>query len=301
MGVSRRSFLKSSAGLLALLASGDLSFGASTTEDEYKLKKLAIYYGWPSAVHDLGEGGSGVDHAVQVFSQYDTIILGRDVELPTHGDYTNLQDIIAKLPNKEIQGYTFFSPLPDYRPISDNEREQRIEYMKKLGMSGVLFDQVDPGFKSSVESIEKAAEAAHGRKMHVTYVANFYATNGWLEERITPFAKEGDQLLIEPFGTSWAQDSYPIPKELHPSMLKLRDRGVKIIGVSTYNIGIPPSKTQVLSVLEPKEREILMQRFLKYRQEAQRLKLDAWQFTNGWYSASGKEANLLVNFDALVK
>jgi hypothetical protein len=317
MDLSRKNFLKTSlwGGAMVLLGA-NLSCKPSkietsekiqttpqkqTSGDPYTLKKLAIYYGWPSAAHGLEEGPLGADHAIQVFSQFDAIILGGGVESPKHGDYDNVKHIVSSLQKKEIQGYVYFSTLKEYNPLSESELVQRVNNMDAIGMSGVIFDQLHPNYKSSVKRIKKTAEAAHDRKMHVTYNTDFSAAGNWLEERISPYAKEGDLVLVEPFGTSWLQDACLIPEELHPSFLKLRDKGVKIIGVSTYNVGIEPSKTEVLTILEPKDRDVLLKRFLKCRQDAQRLKLDDWQFTNGLYSASGKEANLLVNYDALTK
>ena len=54
-------------------------------------KKLAIYYGWPSAVS--GAGGN-VTTAANVFKDYDQVVLGAGLEDGTHPDHTNTAAII---------------------------------------------------------------------------------------------------------------------------------------------------------------------------------------------------------------
>lgn len=55
------------------------------------LKKLAIYYAWPSIVN----GSSSIAQAVQVFDDYDIVVIGKDLENTSHPDHQNTKDIIA--------------------------------------------------------------------------------------------------------------------------------------------------------------------------------------------------------------
>lgn len=55
------------------------------------IKKLAIYYAWPSIVN----GSTSTAQAIQVFSDYDIVVIGKDLENTTHPDHQNTKDIIA--------------------------------------------------------------------------------------------------------------------------------------------------------------------------------------------------------------
>lgn len=262
-------------------------------DSENNLRKLAIYYAWPSCVRGLSEDKTSIDLAVQRFSPFDIIILGEGLESPKHGDHNNTKYIVERLPRKEVQGYIHLSPYEQYHPFSDEELEEKLERWKSMGMKGVLFDLINPRYNTTVERIAKIAKAAHDIKLHVTYNSEFDAVGeGWLKERITPVARAGDLILLEKFGTSWEEESYVLPETLPQPMLDLKSIGVAIVGVSTYD-------AEQVSVMNEQGRKILMERFLKYRAEAKRLGLDGYQFTNGLYSASGLEANILVDFDAL--
>lgn len=66
-------------------------------------QKLAIYYGWPSAVNS---SGGNVAAATAVFQNYDVVVLGAGLEDPSHGDHANTVSIIANLvPAVKVYGY----------------------------------------------------------------------------------------------------------------------------------------------------------------------------------------------------
>ena len=69
-----------------------LSFATAT----FLPDKLAIYYGWPSAVN--GAGGD-INVAAAVFDDYDQVVFGAGLEDPSHGDHANLVAMLALQPN----------------------------------------------------------------------------------------------------------------------------------------------------------------------------------------------------------
>lgn len=64
-------------------------------------QKLAIYYGWPSAVN----GVSTIADAITEFQAYDIVVFGAGLEDPAHADHTNTVNIIAGLTSTEVYGY----------------------------------------------------------------------------------------------------------------------------------------------------------------------------------------------------
>lgn len=265
-----------------------------TMDSENNLKKLAIYYGWPYAVRDLSEEPSSLEHAVRVFSQFDLIVLGAGLESPEHGDHKNTKYIVEKLSGRGVQGYIHLGRTKDYRCFSDDELVEKLTKWRSMGVNGVLVDLIGPNYNASLERVAGVARAAHDIGLYITYNSEFGAVDeGWFKERIMPSARAGDLVLLEKFGTSWESEFYPMPERLPQQMADLQNRGIAIIGVSTYD-------AEKVSITTQEGMEILMKRFLHYRAEAIRLNLDGYQFTNGLYSASGPEANILVDFDALV-
>lgn len=264
------------------------------------LRKLAIYYGWPSAVRGLSDDITSIDQAIKIFSQFDIIVFGRGIEMPydpngpEHADKKNTEYIARHLSGKEVQGYVYLSDCIDFPAVPDDELVERLEKWKEMGMSGVFFDLVHPEYGASLERIARITDAAHNKGLHVTFNTNFGAVGDWLEERITRNAREGDFVLIEPFGTSWQKESYALPDRLPQEMAELQSMGVGLLGVSTYD-------TEQITVKTVEGRKVLIKRFLHYKREAERLSLDGYQFTGGVYSAYGAEANLLVDFNALAK
>lgn len=67
------------------------------------LKKLAIYYGWPSTVNATYT----VAGAANVFKDYDMVIFGDGLESSNHADHQNTVDIInhADMVNTDVYGF----------------------------------------------------------------------------------------------------------------------------------------------------------------------------------------------------
>jgi hypothetical protein len=106
---------ESSKSLNLLLSSPDSDFDVGTNSQilisilpaKKKLRKLNIFYGWPSAIN----GATDLDQAASVFSQFDDVVLGDGLQEATHGDHLNTISIItkARILNPQIK---FFGYIP---------------------------------------------------------------------------------------------------------------------------------------------------------------------------------------------
>lgn len=108
-------------------------------------QKLAIYYGWPSAVN--GAGGV-VNTAVQTYKDYDMVIFGAGLEDPSHGDHVNTTAIInhIDMANTKIFGY-----IDAVLPI--NDVQGKIDQWHAMGVYGIFFDQF--GFDFGVDRVKQ--------------------------------------------------------------------------------------------------------------------------------------------------
>lgn len=97
------------------------------------LEKLAIFYGWPSAVN--GAGGN-IDLAVDTFKEYDLVVFGQGLECPSHGDHVNTKAIInhSLMVNTKVFGY-----IDAVIPL--DEIQTKIDLWVNMGVKGIFMDQ----------------------------------------------------------------------------------------------------------------------------------------------------------------
>jgi hypothetical protein len=155
-------------------------------------KRLAFYYGFPSAVN----GATGnIDQAINAFSAFDTLVLGDMLEFPqftsapgqisdfgctqnSHNDHENTQTIINHLQARHTQvfGYISVGGENTYRrctpngppvPLTIAEIKDRVDMWAKMNVTGVFFDEAEYGFGSSRALQNEAIEYAHKRSQRV--------------------------------------------------------------------------------------------------------------------------------------
>lgn len=104
-------------------------------------KKLAVYYGWPSAVN--GAGGD-VNAAAAVFKDYDQVIFGAGLEDSSHGDHVNTQSIInhVDMASTEVYGYVDAT-------LTLNDAQTKIDNWYAMGVAGIFLDQFGYDFNVS--------------------------------------------------------------------------------------------------------------------------------------------------------
>jgi len=110
-------------------------------------QKLCVYYSWLNSVN----GTYSVAGAVNVFKDYDQLVIGAGIEEPTHGDYANTVAILGDplMANTEVYGY-----IDATLPL--NTIQEKIDKIYNLpNISGIFVDQM--GFDYGV-SREKQRE-----------------------------------------------------------------------------------------------------------------------------------------------
>lgn len=96
------------------------------------LGTLLIFYGWPSCIN----GAASVAEAAAQFGNYDYVVLGAGLEIPTHPDHENTRTIISMLNDTTVFGYVdlgwSMEPMPRIK--------MRLRAWADLGVDGVLLD-----------------------------------------------------------------------------------------------------------------------------------------------------------------
>lgn len=110
-----------------------LVFILSCTHATFLPDKLAVYYGWPSAVN--GAGGD-INVAAAVFDDYDQVVFGAGLEEPTHGDHANL---VAMLALPAMVGVETFGYIDS--TLSVSAVQAKITLWAATGVKGIFLDQ----------------------------------------------------------------------------------------------------------------------------------------------------------------
>lgn len=137
--------------------------------DTIKPQKLAIYYGWPSAVN--GAGGN-VNNAVQTYKNYDLLVLGQGLELATHPDHLNTVSIIS---HTEMVNTLVFGYIDAVLPIDDIQ--DKIELWAAMGVKGIFLDQFGYDFGVSREKQRAIIWSVHHYQIGSNRLSAF--VNAW--------------------------------------------------------------------------------------------------------------------------
>lgn len=133
--------------------------------------RLAIYYGYPSAVN---RSAGDVSRAASVFSQYDAVVLGDGIEFLDQRpgrrpegvgaeEHQKAADIIAAVarrsPATQFFGYIC---LGDSQSLSEPELKARVLLWKQMGVSGIFLDEAGYDWKIVTRERQNAAvDAIH--------------------------------------------------------------------------------------------------------------------------------------------
>lgn len=120
-------------------------------------EKLAVYYGWPSAVN--GAGGS-VPTAAAVFADYDAVVFGAGLEDPGHGDHANTVAIIAdpQMVNTTVYGYIDAT-------LTLNDIQGKIDLWEAMGVAGIFLDRFGYDFAVSRERQREMLWCVHCKNL----------------------------------------------------------------------------------------------------------------------------------------
>jgi hypothetical protein len=164
--------------------------GASFAHADVAPKRLAFYYGFPSAVN---EATGSLDRAINAFDKFDLVVFGDTIEFPqfkgaagqvpdfgctqnSHYDHENTQVIIDRLQgrNTQVFGYVSIGGENTYRrctvdgppvPLTLGQIKARIDMWASMKVTGVFFDEAEYGFGSSRTLQNAAIEYAHAKSL----------------------------------------------------------------------------------------------------------------------------------------
>jgi hypothetical protein len=168
--------------------------GGSFASEDIAPKRLAFYYGFPSAVN---EASGSLDRAVDAFNKFDLVVFGDTIEFPqfkgaagqvsdfsctqnSHYDHEITQVIINRLQapsgHTQVFGYVSIGGENTYRrctvdgppvPLTLDQIKARIDMWVGLKVTGVFFDEAEYGFGSSRTLQNVAIEYAHAKSLRV--------------------------------------------------------------------------------------------------------------------------------------
>ncbi|MFI3185654.1 MAG: Ig-like domain-containing protein [Methylococcaceae bacterium] len=157
-------------------------------------KKLAIYYGMPSQVNGAN---TALDVAVDVFNDYDLVVLGSSLEFPqyngatdqipyfgctqnSHFDHDFTQQIIKRLQPPsgitQVYGYVSIGGENTARncssggspvPLTIDEMKARIDAWFNMGVVGIFLDEAEYGFGSSRALQNAIVDYVHSKSLKV--------------------------------------------------------------------------------------------------------------------------------------
>jgi hypothetical protein len=208
--------------------------GAAPAE-ERELRRLAIYYGWPSGV----DGARSVEEAAVKLGQYEVVVLGSGLERPDHGDHEKTRAILECLRGRvQVYGYV---PLGAATGLRAAQIEERTRAWKEMGVAGIFFDEAGYDFGNTRSRQNEAFRATHLQGLRV--FANAFDPDDLFVDRADSRVNAagegtalhgGDSYLYESFGLKLGQPERE--EERRKKMAKLASAfrlGVHIFGVTT--------------------------------------------------------------------
>lgn len=144
-----------------------------------KLEKLALYYGYPSLVN--GSEGD-VEKAIGVFSSYDSIVFGANLELKTHEDHEKAKEVIGSLmPKIHTFGYINLGVTTGHLEVKDIYN--RITAWKKMKAYGIFLDSAGYDYGVSRKRQNDVIQRIHDESLSV-FINAFNPADAFGEDRI---------------------------------------------------------------------------------------------------------------------
>lgn len=208
--------------------------------------RLLIYYGIPSGVNRLWND----DQAAVFFTNWDLLVFGAGLELPSHVYHAATRDVIhslrARKPSAIVFGYIDLGVATNNYTIA--EIEARIDSWQNVGANGIFLDGAGYDFQVTRERLNMAVDYAHAARLPV-------CVNSWvlddvlgpaLHPRFNPLGLPtklgmGDYCLLESLviNTRSYRDGYEslahLKTRAESSILYRRSLGIKLIGAGVVD------------------------------------------------------------------
>lgn len=164
--------------------------------------KLAIYYGYPSAVN--GSGGD-VNLAAAVFKDYDIVIFGAGLEDSGHPDHANTTAIINHIDmvNTEVYGYIDATG-------SVSLSQTKIDNWYAMGVKGIFFDQFGYDFGLNRDKQNSIVWSAHEKGTGLKVFVNCWNVDDALGNAVDPVHNPTGEAHRINAGDLYLAESYQI-------------------------------------------------------------------------------------------
>lgn len=144
------------------------------------IKKLLIFYSWPSAINGAGLTSDPVASAAADYSNYDYVVLNRtftDSDCPQE----TVSAIIAhpSCVNTKFFGYIDLGMLATSQRLSISEIRTRIEAWKVMGVEGIFFDEFGYDYEVTRSRQNEAVDEVHAVLSNKSGNALSVIANAW--------------------------------------------------------------------------------------------------------------------------
>lgn len=166
------------------------------------IEKVLLYYGYPIAINDTWN----VEQAVNIYRQYDIVILGDTYQDPEHTVYEETVAIIQRLaevaPEVRVVGYVPIGLDKNWTEsnLTIEKIKQRIDQWDAIGAHGIFLDEFGYDYSVTRERQNEIVNYCHN-------LGKFVFANSWSIEYC---------FSSEPIEIDWLPDFHPNPDGLAP-------------------------------------------------------------------------------------
>lgn len=207
-------------------------FGASValSGNPSHLKKLAIYYGWPSKLNEETLQGD-LPKIATFFDQFDLVVFGAGLELDQHEEHARLKEILSHMKALSF-GYI---PLGKASHLSISQIEEKITLWKNTGVKGIFLDEAGFDFwDNSAEMRQRQIQSIVAIHKHgLKAILNAWKPEDLFEGKpALPLSKE-DFVLYESYVFTSGK---PLAFSEHLTRIQQFHKGLKKSGASLLGV-----------------------------------------------------------------
>jgi hypothetical protein len=261
-----------------------------------RLKRLAIYYSWPSEVNGAD---CDVIQATAVFTQFDIVVFGEGLEDSSHEDHARTITITNNLKRGGVEVYGYIDLGISTSNLALVTIENRVSNWAAMGATGILYDNAGQDFGVSRTRLISAVDLVHNYSPTLSVFVN-----AWEPDDVFGGGQEGPVPLKK--GDWYLAESHPVSGDQCPDLgfwwdksqklIAYRDQisSVRIAAIGTGNQGPTATITDPTTYWNnhPPFRQTLWAAYL--------FGFDAFGFTNPEYSASGDDMDYLRPLPAVI-
>ena len=173
--------------------------------------KLLIYYGYPSLVN----AASNINQAAQIYSEYDLVVFGAGLEVPTHPDHANLVTIIRLMnrlnPQTLVAGYIDLGVTTNNYTIA--QMTTMTSQWKATGADMIFWD--DAGYDFHTDRARQTTMINVARSLGMASFMNAFNPDDIFSTTVGPYNPLGSRSVLGP--DDWfLLESWPYNQGVYP-------------------------------------------------------------------------------------